>query len=135
MWAVGRLVEVPSRAALDGYRGGIVGEQHGAEEGLLGFEVVRGDPATAGRGRSRTQGAGAGVVKGLDHGPPTLLAMSCGEPEQQAGDWIPQTHDAAVDNRPQPVEELAQFVPHATMVAQGCDSARGPSGPTRLTRP
>ena len=75
---VRRLVEVAGRAFLDGGRGRIVGEQHGPEERLLRFEVVRGDPAAARRGGSRPQRAGAGVVKGLDHGPPTLRSMSCG---------------------------------------------------------
>ena len=74
--AVGRLVEVSGRALLDGHRRRVVGEQHGTEEGLLGLEVVRGDPAV--RHRSGTERAGPGVVKGVNHGPPTLRSICCG---------------------------------------------------------
>ena len=46
--AVGGLVEVVGRAALDAGGDGVAAEQHGAEQGLLGLEVVGRDPAGGG---------------------------------------------------------------------------------------
>ncbi len=71
--AVRRLVEVGRRALLDADRCRVVGEEHGPEQRLLGLDVVRRHPRTARhRGGGRPQRAGAGVVKGLDHGSLTL---------------------------------------------------------------
>jgi hypothetical protein len=70
---VRRLVEVGRRALLYPDRRRVVGEEHGPEQRLLGFDIVRRHPRAGGRwGRGRPQGTGAGVIKGLDHGSPTL---------------------------------------------------------------
>ena len=72
---VGRLVEVVGRADLDGGRDGVGREQHGAEQRLLGLEIVGGHPGPAGGG---PEGTGTAVVEGLDHGLPTLTEGACG---------------------------------------------------------
>ena len=71
-------VEVAGGAGLDADRGGVVGKQHGPEQGLLGIEVVRGHPRTGSGRRGGPDRPGAGVVEGLDHGPPTLTVGGWG---------------------------------------------------------
>jgi hypothetical protein len=70
---VRRLVEVGGPALLYPDRCGVVGEEHGPEQRLLRFHVVGRHPR-AGRwgGGGGPQRTGAGVIKGLDHGSPTL---------------------------------------------------------------
>ena len=70
---VRRLVEVGRRALLYPDRRRVVGEEHGAEQRLLGLDVMGRHPRAGRHGvRGRPQRARAGVVKGLDHGSPTL---------------------------------------------------------------
>ena len=47
--AVGGLVEVVGPQALGRHGDGVLGQEHRPQEGLLGLEVVRGDPAGTGR--------------------------------------------------------------------------------------
>ena len=60
--AVSRLVEVGgAEADVDGAGDGIVAQQHGAKQRLLGFQVV-------GRDAAHAPLATPGVIDGLDHG-------------------------------------------------------------------
>ena len=95
--AVRGLVEVGGRHHAGGVGDGAGGQHHGAEEGLLGLQVVRRDSA-----RGYPGGGGFLVVGSGGHGGFTLRQRACGLPEAQPwgnpGDVDPLAVDGPVEN-------------------------------------